>query len=78
LQFKVRLGKEFVRPYLKKTLHKKRAGGVAQGIGSEFKLQYKKKTKEKEKQKLGHLHGFKACAIAQRSVLRRTELKLYI
>jgi hypothetical protein len=28
------------RPYLKKTLHKKRAGKVAQGIGSESKPQY--------------------------------------
>jgi hypothetical protein len=26
-----------VRPYLEKTLHKKRAGEVAQGIGPEFK-----------------------------------------
>jgi hypothetical protein len=28
-----------MRPYLKKTLHKKRAGEVAQGIGPEFKPQ---------------------------------------
>jgi hypothetical protein len=27
----------FERPYLKKTLHKKRAGGVAAGVGPEFK-----------------------------------------
>jgi hypothetical protein len=32
-----------VRPYLEKTHHKKRAGGVAQGVGPEFKLQYHKK-----------------------------------
>jgi hypothetical protein len=32
----------------KKTLHKKRAGGVAQGEGPEFKPQFKKKRKEKE------------------------------
>jgi hypothetical protein len=32
-----------MRPYLKKTLHKKRAGGVAQGVGPEFKPQYCKK-----------------------------------
>jgi hypothetical protein len=32
-----------VRPYLKKNLHKKRAGGVAQGVGPEFKPQYWKK-----------------------------------
>jgi hypothetical protein len=28
------------RPYLRKTLHKNRAGGVAQGEGLEFKPQY--------------------------------------
>jgi hypothetical protein len=32
-----------VRPYLKNTLHKNRAGGVAQGEGPEFKSQYLKK-----------------------------------
>jgi hypothetical protein len=34
-----------VRPYLEKTLHKKRAGGMAQGEGPEFKPQYSKKKK---------------------------------
>jgi hypothetical protein len=33
------------RPYLKKTLHKNRVGGVTQGDGSEFKPQYHKKKK---------------------------------
>jgi hypothetical protein len=43
-QFKASLGKQSVRPYLEKTLHKNRAGGVAQGEGPEFKPQcYKKK-----------------------------------
>jgi hypothetical protein len=32
-----------MKPYLKKTLHKNRAGGVAQGEGPEFKPQYCKK-----------------------------------
>jgi hypothetical protein len=33
--------KEFVRPFLKKPItHKKRAGGVVQGVGPEFKPQY--------------------------------------
>jgi hypothetical protein len=32
-----------VRPGLEKTLHKKRAGGVAQGVGPEFKSQHDKK-----------------------------------
>jgi hypothetical protein len=34
-------------PILKKTLHKKRAGGVAQGVGPEFICQYYKKKKKK-------------------------------
>jgi hypothetical protein len=38
-----------MRPYLEKTLHKKKkkknAGGVAQGVGPEFKSQYRKKKK---------------------------------
>jgi hypothetical protein len=32
-------------PYLKKTLHKKRAGGGAQGVGPEFKPVSQKKKK---------------------------------
>jgi hypothetical protein len=37
-----------MKPYLKKTHHKqKRAGGVAQGIGLDFKPQYRKKKKKK-------------------------------
>jgi hypothetical protein len=34
------LGKQFLRPKLEKTHHNKRAGGVAQGVGPEFKTQY--------------------------------------
>jgi hypothetical protein len=34
-----------VSPYLKKTHHKKRAGGVAQDVGTEFKPQYRKQNK---------------------------------
>jgi hypothetical protein len=40
--FKASPGKWFVRPYLKGTHHKKRAGRVAQGVGPEFKPQYLK------------------------------------
>jgi hypothetical protein len=41
-----------MRPYLEKIHHKKRAGGVAQGVGPEFKHECcKKKEKEKEKGK---------------------------
>jgi hypothetical protein len=37
-----------MKPYLKKTHHKqKRAGGVAQGIGLDFKPQYRKKKKKR-------------------------------
>jgi hypothetical protein len=39
LQFEASLGKEFERPYLEN----KRAGGMAQGVGPEFKPQNKKK-----------------------------------
>jgi hypothetical protein len=35
-----------VRPYLKNTHHKKRAGGVAQSVGPEFKPHYCKKKKQ--------------------------------
>jgi hypothetical protein len=43
-----------MRPYLEKTHHKnKRASGVAQGVGPEFKPQYCKKKKKKER-KRGH------------------------
>jgi hypothetical protein len=39
-----------MRPYLeKKALHKKRAGGVAQGVGPEFKPQYCKRKKRSER-----------------------------
>jgi hypothetical protein len=31
-----------MRAFLEKTHHKKRAGGVAQGVGPEFKPQYHK------------------------------------
>jgi hypothetical protein len=35
-------------PILKKPISKKRAGGVAQGVGPEFKLLYQKKKKKRE------------------------------
>jgi hypothetical protein len=34
------------RPYLEKTLHKTKAGGVAQGEGPEFKPPYHQKKKK--------------------------------
>jgi hypothetical protein len=37
-----------MRPYLKKTLHKKSAGGVAQGVGPEFKPHFHQKKKKGE------------------------------
>jgi hypothetical protein len=36
-----------MRPYLEKNHHKNRAGGVAQGVGPEFKSQYHKKTNKR-------------------------------
>jgi hypothetical protein len=38
----------YARHHLGKNLHKKRAGGVAQGVGPEFKPQYWKKKKKKK------------------------------
>jgi hypothetical protein len=36
----------FMRPYLEKPFTKKRAGGVAQGVGFEFNHHYRKKKKK--------------------------------
>jgi glutamine amidotransferase-like uncharacterized protein len=36
-----------VRPYLEKTHHQKRAGGVARGVSPEFKPQYCQEEKKK-------------------------------
>jgi hypothetical protein len=44
-------GKWFMRPYLEKKPLTKRAGGVAQGVGPEFKPQYHKKKKKKKEKK---------------------------
>jgi hypothetical protein len=52
LQFEANLGKQLARFYLEKNPSQKRAGGVTQGAGSEFKLQYcKKKRKGKRKRR---------------------------
>jgi hypothetical protein len=45
--FEASLGKQFCETLSQKTLHKNRAGGVAQGEGPEFKPQYHKKKKKK-------------------------------
>jgi hypothetical protein len=37
-----------MRPYLEKNPSQKRAGGVAQGVGPEFKSQYCKKKKKRQ------------------------------
>jgi hypothetical protein len=50
------------RPYLKKSLHKTRAGGVAQGEGPKFKLQYHKKKKRK-KEKRADASGKGQCTV---------------
>jgi hypothetical protein len=46
LSFEASPGKQFPRPYLKKTFTKNWAGGVAQGEGPEFKRQSHKKRKK--------------------------------
>jgi hypothetical protein len=38
----------------KKKNYRKKAGGVAQGVGPVLKLQYRKKKKKKEKEKTEH------------------------
>jgi hypothetical protein len=38
-----------MRPYLEKNSSPKRIGGVAQGVGPEFKLQYCQKKKKKKR-----------------------------
>jgi hypothetical protein len=46
-----------LRPYLEKILHKKRAGGVAQGVvDPEFKPQYCKKKKKKDEDEGAMFH----------------------
>jgi hypothetical protein len=45
-------GNSSFRLYLKKTYHKNRDGGVAQGVSPEFKPQYDKKKKRKKRIKL--------------------------
>jgi hypothetical protein len=46
LQFEASTGKQFARPYLRKAHYNKGAGGVAEGVGPEFKSQYCKKKKK--------------------------------
>jgi hypothetical protein len=48
LRFKVNPGKKFTRLYLKKTHHKHRAGGVAQGAGPKFKPQNYQQQQQKK------------------------------
>jgi hypothetical protein len=48
LRFETRI---VVRLYLEKNPSQKRAGGVDQGVGTEFKLQYCKKNPKKQKPK---------------------------
>jgi hypothetical protein len=40
-----------MRPYVEKILHKKGLGGVAQGVGSEFKPHYCKNKEERKKKR---------------------------
>jgi hypothetical protein len=71
-----------VRPYLENTQHKNRAGGVAQGEGSKFKIQYHKKKKKKAQDELCRLMkaGTKAQAgmslLDFRTTSRELEIKV--
>jgi hypothetical protein len=47
LRFEASPSKYFMRPYLKKNPSQKRAGGVAQGEGLEFKPPYCQKKKKR-------------------------------
>jgi hypothetical protein len=50
---------------ISKKIIKKRAGGVAQGVGPEFKFQYQKKQKKKDSLTLViHCHPANSLAIA--------------
>jgi hypothetical protein len=47
-QLEASLGKQYSSLYLKKPITQKRAGGVAHGVGPEFKPQYHQKKKKKK------------------------------
>jgi hypothetical protein len=47
LWFETSPGKEFARPSLGKNPSQKRAGGMAEGVGPEFKPQHHQKKKKK-------------------------------
>jgi hypothetical protein len=51
-------GREVMRPYLEKNPTQKRADGVTQGIGPEFKPQHHKKKKETKLNKQKSKHNF--------------------
>jgi hypothetical protein len=54
-----------VRLYLEKTHHKKRAGGVAEGEGHEFKTSYCERKKERKRRK-------------ERKIIVTEHLRLYL
>jgi hypothetical protein len=52
-----------MRPYFEKNLSQKRAGGVAQGMGPEFKPQYHKKKKKKSGSKFMFLISYYSISV---------------
>jgi hypothetical protein len=48
--FEASPGKQFERPYLKKKPSQKMNGGMVQGVGSEFKLQYCKNDRKRRQE----------------------------
>jgi hypothetical protein len=59
---------KFARPFLEKIHHKKRAGGVAQGVGPEFKPQYHKKKKNNQ-HPLTVTYPVQVCVLRQASLI---------
>jgi hypothetical protein len=56
LQFEASQENSFTRPYLGKNPSHKRAGGVVQGVGPEFKPKYHKKKKKRQALKQMFVH----------------------
>jgi hypothetical protein len=74
-RFKASPGKIVCRPLSQKIPSQKRAGGMAQGIGLEFKLQYHKKKKNLKKKTLLHSLSLKRkmlssfCKLEEKGIL---------
>jgi hypothetical protein len=64
IEFEARLGKQFLRPYLENTQHKKRTGGVVQVVESrksEALISNPSPLKKKKKKKTMQIYKGKSC-----------------